>query len=130
MSGNTCQNSSNCTNILCILVYISQYVQECVEAEKKNIKSNLEKEKRWKYHADFKLYYKVTVIQTVWYWHKNWHRSVEQKSPRNKPRLIESINVRQEGKKIRGKDNLLNSVGKNWTATYKRMKLDQCLYHK
>ena len=34
---------------------------------------------------DFRLYYKATVIKTVWYWHKNKYRSME---PDRKPRDI------------------------------------------
>ena len=60
---------------------------------------------------DFRLYYKVTVIKKVWYWHKNKkYGSMEQdRKPKYKPRTYGPLIFDTGGKNIQwGKDSLFN----------------------
>ena len=80
---------------------------------------------------DIKLYYKATVIQTAWYWHKNrlrdqWNRT---ENPEINPSVYSQLIFDKGGRSIKWSKTASSTVGvgRSGQLHAKKMKLDHQL---
>ena len=111
---------------------ISQFVWK--HGKTPNSQNNLERENRTRgiNLPDVRLYYKATVIKTVWYWHKK-NRNKGQWNKIENPEINSHTYAHRifdkGGKNIQWrKDSLFNKwCWQNWMARYKIMRLEHSL---